>query len=102
MVVELITEVEDVFCDDEESISDIPECKMKKNLKDKTPVQKNYYSILNPLDQEVRTDVDDLLNKSWITKSWSSYSPPVVAVCKDKMLKLCCNYAVLNKKTVVT
>ena len=38
MVVELITEVADVFCDDEEGIGDAQDCKMKINLKDKTPV----------------------------------------------------------------
>ena len=80
IVVELITEVTDVFCNDEDDISNVTDCKMKINLKDKTPVQKSYYAMLKPLHEEVKNYLEDLLNKGWKTKSCSSYSSPVVAV----------------------
>ena len=34
MVVELITEVADAFCNDEDDIGNVTDCKMKINLKD--------------------------------------------------------------------
>ena len=102
MVVELITEVADVFCNDEDDIGNATDYNMKINLKDKTPVQKIYYSKPKPLHQEVKNYAEDLLNKGWITKSCPGYSSPVVAVRKkDGALRLCCNYRALNKKTVV-
>ena len=102
MVVELVTEVADVFCNDQDDIGNVTDCKMKTNLKDKTPVQKSYYSMPKPLHQEVKNYVEDLLNKGWVTKSCSSYSSPVVAIRKkDGTLRLCCDYGALNKKTVV-
>ena len=102
MGVELITEVADVFFNDEDDVGNVTDCKMKINLKDKTPVQKSHYSMPKPLHQKVKTYVEDLLNKGWIIKSCSSYSSPVVAVRKkDGTLRLCCDYRALNKKTVV-
>ena len=67
IVVELITEVADVFCNDEDDISNVTDCKMKINLKDKTLVQKSYYAMLKPLHEEFKNYVEDLLNKGWIT-----------------------------------
>ena len=102
MVVELITEVADAFCNDEDDIGNVTDCKMKINLKDKTPVRKSYYSMPKLLHQEVKNYVEDLLNKGWITKSCSSYSSPVVAVRKkDITFSNCCDYGALNKKTAV-
>ena len=102
MVVELITEVADVFCIDEDGIGSVTDCKMKINLKDKTPFQKSFHSIPKALHQQVKNYVEDLSNKGWIKKSCSSYSSLVVAVCKkDQTLTLCCDYRALNKKTVV-
>ena len=102
MVEELITEVANVFCNDKDGIGNLTDCKTKINLKYKTLVQKSFNSMLKPLHQEVKNYVEDLLNKGWITKSCSSYSSPVVAVCKkDGTITLCCDYWTLSKKTVV-
>ena len=102
MVVELIAEVADVFCNDKDGVGSLTDCKTKINLKDKTLVQKSFCSMLKPLYQEVKNYVENLLNNGWITKSCPSYSSPVVAVCKnDGTITLCCNYRTLNKKTVV-
>ena len=63
MVVELITEVADAFCNDEDDIGNVTDCKMKINLKDKTTFQRSYHSMPKPLHQEVKNYVEDLLNK---------------------------------------
>ena len=98
---DLITEMSDAFCQDSDDIGDVQNCKMKIHLKDETPVQKSYYSMLKSLHQEVKHYVEDLLNKGWITKSSSNYSSPVVAVRKkDGSLSLCCHYRALNNKTI--
>ena len=54
MVVKLITKVADVFCNDEDDIGNVTDCKMKINLNDKTPVQKSYYSMPKPLHKKSR------------------------------------------------
>ena len=74
---------------------------MDIELSDCTPVQRNYVSIPRPLYQEVKTYIEDLMNKQFITKSRSSYSSPVVCVRKkDGTLRLCVNYRELNRRTV--
>ena len=78
---DLITEMPDIFCQDNDKISGIRNSKMKICLKDKTPVQKSYYHMPKSLHQEWK-HVEDLLNKGWITKSSSDCSSPVVAVSK--------------------
>ena len=99
--VDLITEMSDVFSQDNEDIGDVQNCKMKLRLKDEKPVQKSYYSMPKPLHQEVKHYVEDLLNKGWITKSSSNYPSPVVAVRKnDGSLWLFCDYRALNNKTI--
>ena len=68
---------------------------------DSTPVQWNYVSIPRPLYQEVKSYIEDLMNKQFITKSQSSYSSPVVCVRKkDGTLCLCVDYRELNRRTV--
>ena len=51
MVVELITEVADAFCNDEDDIGNVTDCKMKINLKDKKTFQRSYHSMPKPLHQ---------------------------------------------------
>ena len=50
------------------------------NLEDKKPVQKNYFSVPRPLYTEVKSYIEDLLNKEFITPSTSAWSSPVVCV----------------------
>ena len=53
-----------------------------------------------PLYPEVKSYIEDLLNRSFIRKSKSLHSLPVVWVCKkDQTLMLCVDYRVLNQKT---
>lgn len=54
-----------------------------------------------PLYQEVKAYLQDLLDKGWISKSYSSYSSAVVCVRKKcGALRLCVDYRALNSKTI--
>ena len=58
-------------------------------------------SIPRPRYQEVKSYIEDLLNKQFITRSRSSYSSPVVCVRKKNgTLRLCVDYRELNRRTV--
>ena len=71
---------------------------MKINLKDQVPVQQNYNSILY---SEMEYYIEDLINKQWITHSYSEYSYLVVAVTKkDGTIRLYCDYRKLNQKPI--
>ena len=71
-------------------------------LNDKTPVQKNYVAVPRPSYTQVKSYVEDLLNRNFIRRSSSSYSSPVVCVRKkDHSLRLCADYRELNRKTQV-
>lgn len=74
---------------------------MKINLSSDKPVQKRYNSVPRPLYPEVKTYIQDLLNRKWVVKSESPYSSLIVAVRKkDGGLHLCVDYRDLNKRTV--
>lgn len=65
------------------------------------PVQKNYTAVPRPLFPEVKSYVEDLLDKNFIRKSTSPYSSPVICVRKkDQTLRLCIDYRELNKKRI--
>ena len=102
LATKLLIEQIDVFARNDDDIGCIPDLQMNINLKDKTPVQKNYVAVPKPLYPEVKAYIEDLLNRSSIRKSTSSYSTPVVCVRKkDQSLRLCVDYRELNKKTHV-
>ena len=70
-------------------------------LHDPMPVQKTYNAVPKPLYPEVKSYIEDLLNRGWITHSQSNYSSPVVCVQKkDGSLWLCVDYHQLNKHTI--
>ena len=55
----------------------------------------------NPFFKEVKSYIEDLLNRGFARKSQSSYSSPVVCVRKkDGTLRLCIDYRQLNRKTI--
>ena len=65
------------------------------------PVQKNYIPIPRPLYPEVKSYIENLLNRGFIRKSKSPFSSSVVCVRKkDGAMRLCIDYRELNKKTV--
>ena len=74
---------------------------MNINLADNQPIQRNYTLIPRPLHEEVKSYIEDLLNKGWIQPSRSAYGSPVVCVRKkDGDLRLCVDFRELNNKTV--
>jgi len=89
------------FTVSEDDIGEVLTHQMKINLKDSTPVQKNYHSVPRPLYNEMKQYIEDMLNKRWIIHSSSAYSSPVVAVRKkDGSMRLCCDYRKLNSITI--
>ena len=60
----------------EDGIGCIEGLQMDINMSESTPVQRNYVSIPRALYQEVKSYIEDLLNKQFITRSRSSYSSP--------------------------
>ena len=70
-------------------------------LHNPTPVQKTYNAVPKPLYPEVKSYIEDLLNRGCITHSQSNYSSPGVCVRKkDGSLWLCVDYRQLNKRTI--
>ena len=90
-------EEQESFAKNDDDIGVIPDLKLDINLTDKTPVQKNYVAVPRPLYPEVKSYLEDLLNRQFIRKSKSPYSSPVVCVRKnDQSLRLCVDYRALN------
>lgn len=101
VALKMLTEEADTFSRNEDDIGYIEDLKATINLNDKTPVQKNYTAVPKPLYPEVKSYVEDLLNRNFIRKSTSPYSSPVVCVRKkDQSLRLCVDYRELNKKSI--
>ena len=98
---EMLCEEADSFSKDDNDIGCAEQLQMKINLNDHKPVQKNYVAVPRPLYPEVKSYIEDLLNRKFIKPSMSSYSSPVVCVRKkDKSLRLCVDYRALNKKSI--
>ena len=101
LAVKMLKEHQDSFAKDDSDVGSIQELQMNISLKDNTPVQKNYVAVPRPLYPEVKSYIEDLLNRQFIKKSTSPYSSPVVCVRKkDKSLRLCIDYRALNEKTI--
>jgi len=97
----MLTEEAESLAQNDDDVGCIQGLQTKVELSDTTPVQKTYNFIPRPLYAEVKCYLEDLLNQGWITKSPSSYNPPVVCVRKkDGGLRLCVNYRELNCKTM--
>ena len=101
LVKKMLDEEKDSFCCKDGDEGDMPQVQMSLKLTDDIPVQKRYNAVPKPLYPEIKTYVEDLLNKQWIQHSESAYSSPMVAVRKkDGTLRLCCDFRALNNKTV--
>ena len=74
---------------------------MHIKLKDDVPVQKKCNTVARALYGEVKSYIEDLLNREQITQSTSPFSSPIVAVRKkDGELRLCVDFRALNNKTL--
>ena len=82
-------------------IGNVTSTSMDIKLHNNTPVQLNYHSVPKPLYAELKTHIEDLLNRGWIVSSGSSYSSPVVSFRKkDGTLRLPCDNRKLNSNTI--
>lgn len=98
----MLCEEAGAFAHDADDIGCIPSLQMTINLKDTIPVQTAYSSVPKPLFREVKEYIQELLVKGWVIKSKSPYSAPVVCVRKkDGSLRLCIDYHLLNKKSLI-
>ena len=99
--IQMLSEEADSFATGDHDVGCIKDLKMNISLTDSTPVQKNYIAVPRPLYPEVKSYIEDLLNRQFIRRSKSSYSSPVVCVRKkDRSLRLCVDYRELNKRTI--
>lgn len=95
----MLREESGTFARHKDEVGFIKDLKMDIKLTDDIPVVKSYNAIPRPLYDEVKSHIQDLLNKGFIRKSTSSSS--VVCVRKrDGSLRLCIDYRGLNKKTI--
>lgn len=90
VVKEILYEESNAFACDDHDIGCIPGLQMTIALKDDIPVQRSYAAIPQPLSQEVKAYIQDLLARRWIVKPKSPYSAPVVYVRRrDGTLRFC-------------
>ena len=80
--VKMLKEHHDSFAKDHSDVGSVQDLQMNISLKDNTPVQKNYVAVPRPLYPEVKSYIEDLLDRQFIKKSTSPYSSPVVCVRK--------------------
>ena len=100
MALKLLAEEADAFAKDDNDVGCIPDLEFDLDVEDQTPIQKNYLVVPKPLYPEVKTYIEDLLNRNFIKKSSSSYSSPVICVRKkDQNLRLGVDFRTLIKKT---
>ena len=74
LALKLLSVESESFSKDDDDIGSVPDLKLGINLTDKVPVQKNYVAVPRPLYPEVKTYIEDLLNRNLTRKSNSSYS----------------------------
>ena len=100
-VQKMLREERVAFAKNDDEIGTAEELQMDIKTDDDIPVQKRYNSIPRPLYDNVKSHIEDMLNRGWITKSTSAWSSPVVIVRKsDGGMRLCIDFRSLNKKTL--
>ena len=101
VVLDMLQKESSVFSANEHEVGNIPDLQLEIKLIDNVPVQKSYVNVPKPLFKEVKSYIEDLVNRGFVRKSQSSYSSPVVCVRKkDRTLRLCIDYRQLNRKTI--
>ena len=97
----LLREERDSFSKNDQDVGCAPDLQMKIELTDNQPVHSSYNACSEPLNQEVKDYLQDLIGKGWIRKSKFPYSSSIVCVRKkDGTLRLCVDYRKLNDKTI--
>ena len=101
MATTLLISEQDSYAKSDSDVGSIPDLQLNIKRRDEIPVKKNHVAVPKPLYPEVKSYIEDLLNRNFIRKSTSPYSSPVVCVRKkDKSLRLCVDYRALNQKTI--
>jgi len=96
----MLREESGAFAMDDDDIGCVEDLELEINLMDNDPVEKAYNSIPKPLYGEVKSHLQDMIHRGWISNSKSPYSSPAVCVRKkDGSLRLCVDYRQLNSKT---
>jgi hypothetical protein len=65
-VLRLLAQEADAFSQNDDDIGCIPDLKVTIKLNDETPVQNNYTAVPRPLYPEVKSYVEELLNKNYV------------------------------------
>ena len=79
MVEQILIQETAVFSVEDSNIGNVTSTCMDIKLYDNTPVQLNH-SVPKSLYAEMKTHIEDLLNRGWIVNSVSPYSSSVVSV----------------------
>ena len=69
MATTLFISEQDSFAKNDSDVGSIPDLQLNIKLRDEIPVQKNYVAIPKPLYPEVKSYIEDLLNRNFIRKS---------------------------------
>ena len=98
---QMLWEERGAFSQNPDDIGSVPELQLRLNTVDEIPVQRNYNAIPKPMYAEVRAQIQTMLDKGWIRKADSAWSSPIVLVKKKTGgMRLCCDFRLLNKKSI--
>ncbi|KAJ9536336.1 hypothetical protein OSB04_un000487 [Centaurea solstitialis] len=100
--VPVVSEFPDVFPDDLPGVSPVREVEFTIDLiPGASPISKAPYRMAPSEMKELKTQLDDLLEKGFIRPSVSPWGAPVLFVKKkDGSMRLCIDYRELNKVTI--
>ena len=97
----LLQKYEDVFSQSEYDLGCATAVKHTINMTDDTPFKQRHRRIPPAQYDEVRALLKDMLGAGAIRESHSPFAQPIVLVRKkDKSLRLCIDYRLLNKRTI--
>jgi transposase InsO family protein len=100
-LMQLLKKYSHVFSQHKDDLGHTTTIKHRIITKDELPVRQPYRMIPPSQLEEVRQHLSDLLNTGVISESQSPYASPIVLVRKkDGRLRMCCDYRLLNKKTL--
>lgn len=97
----LLREFDHVFAKSPEDLGTVSAVHHRIPTTDDRPVQLPYRRVPPAMMRELREHLDLLLRQGIIRESESSYASPIVLVRKkDGNLRMCCDFRMLNDKTV--